>query len=98
MPVTLSVRNVPDALAERLRARAKRNHRSVQGELMALLEDATTGFGNAGLREEGREFRNEKSADQPKQSLNEVAAGVRKLGLPRRSEAVQMIREDRDKR
>ena len=38
MPVNLSVKNVPDDLAERLRERAKRNHRSLQGELMAILD------------------------------------------------------------
>lgn len=41
MAVTLSVKNVPEKLAERLRQRAARNHRSLQGELMAILEDAT---------------------------------------------------------
>ncbi len=40
MAVTLSVKNVPEKLAERLRQRAARNHRSLQGELMAILEDA----------------------------------------------------------
>ena len=40
MAVNLSVKNVPDALAARLRARAERNHRSLQGELMAILEAA----------------------------------------------------------
>lgn len=40
MAVTLSVKNVPENLAERLRQRAARNHRSLQGELMAILEDA----------------------------------------------------------
>lgn len=38
MPVTLSIKNVPDDLAARLRERAKRNHRSLQGELLAMLE------------------------------------------------------------
>ena len=38
MPVNLSIKNVPDDLAERLRERAKRNHRSLQGELMDMLE------------------------------------------------------------
>lgn len=38
MPVNLSIKNVPDDLAERLRERAKRNHRSLQGELLAMLE------------------------------------------------------------
>jgi antitoxin FitA len=40
MPVTLSIKNVPDELAERLRERATRHHRSLQGELMAIIEDA----------------------------------------------------------
>lgn len=40
MPVTLSVKNVPAKLAENLRQRAARNHRSLQGELMAILEEA----------------------------------------------------------
>lgn len=35
--VTLSVKNVPKDLARRLRARAARNHRSLQGELLAIL-------------------------------------------------------------
>jgi plasmid stability protein len=36
----LSVKDVPDDLAERLRQRAARNHRSLQGELMAIIERA----------------------------------------------------------
>lgn len=38
--VTLSVKNVPVDLARRLKARAERNHRSLQGELHAILEQA----------------------------------------------------------
>lgn len=40
MPVNLSVKNVPDDLAARLREAAARNHRSLQGHLMAILEEA----------------------------------------------------------
>jgi len=40
MPVTLTVKNVPTALAERLRQRAASHHRSLQDELLALLEAA----------------------------------------------------------
>ena len=40
MPVNLSIKNVPDDLAERLRERAKRSHRSLQGELMVILGEA----------------------------------------------------------
>ena len=36
MPVNLSVKNVPDALAQRLRERAHRNRRSLQRELREL--------------------------------------------------------------
>lgn len=43
MPVNLSIKNVPDRLADRLRERAHRAHRSLQGELMAILENAVYG-------------------------------------------------------
>lgn len=38
MPVTLTIKNVPDELAHKLRALATRHHRSLQGELMYSLE------------------------------------------------------------
>lgn len=40
MTVTLSIKSVPGELAARLRERAERNHRSLQGELMAIIEGA----------------------------------------------------------
>jgi antitoxin FitA len=40
MPVNLSIKSVPDHIAERLRARAAQHHRSIQGELMAILEES----------------------------------------------------------
>jgi plasmid stability protein len=40
VPVDLSIKRVPDAVAERLRERARQNHRSLQGELLAILEEA----------------------------------------------------------
>ena len=42
MSVNLSIKNVPEELAERLRLRAAASHRSMQGELMAILEEALT--------------------------------------------------------
>ena len=42
MPVNFSVKGVPDELAARLRERAAANHRSLQGELMAILHEATS--------------------------------------------------------
>lgn len=38
--VTLSVKQVPVDLARRLKQRAAQNHRSLQGELLAILTDA----------------------------------------------------------
>jgi antitoxin FitA len=40
MPVALSIKNAPDDVVERLRARAASNHRSLQGELLAIIEAA----------------------------------------------------------
>jgi len=39
MSVNLSIKNVPEPLVERLRERAERHHRSMQGELLAILEE-----------------------------------------------------------
>ena len=40
MPVNLSIKNAPDDVVKRLRERAERNHRSLQGELLAIIEEA----------------------------------------------------------
>lgn len=42
MSVTVSVENVPEELAAKLEQRAKRFHRSLQGELMVILERAAS--------------------------------------------------------
>jgi len=40
MPVNLSIKDVPDHLADKIRRRAAVHHRSLQGELMAILEQS----------------------------------------------------------
>jgi plasmid stability protein len=40
MPVNLSIKSVPDEIAEKLRRQAERHHRSLQGELMSILEQS----------------------------------------------------------
>jgi antitoxin FitA len=42
---SLSIKNVPDDALRRLRARAERNHRSLQQELLAIVEAAAYGEG-----------------------------------------------------
>ena len=40
--MNLSIKNVPEVLAEQLRLRARRNHRSLQGELLSILEQTVS--------------------------------------------------------
>jgi plasmid stability protein len=40
MPVNLSIKNAPDHIVQRLKQRAERHHRSLQGELLAIIEAA----------------------------------------------------------
>jgi plasmid stability protein len=40
MPINLSIKNVPDELAAQVKKRAAKNHRSLQGELVAIIESA----------------------------------------------------------
>ena len=40
MPVNLSIKNAPEDVVQRLRERAERHHRSLQGELLAIIEAA----------------------------------------------------------
>lgn len=42
----LSIKDVPEPWAQALRQRAERNHRSLQGELMSLIEQAVSGPSN----------------------------------------------------
>lgn len=44
----LSVKDVPEAWAQALRERAARNHRSLQGELMALIQRAVEPLASTG--------------------------------------------------
>jgi plasmid stability protein len=44
---TISIKDVPDLWADALRQRAARNHRSLQGELMAIIEVSLAGVSQA---------------------------------------------------
>jgi plasmid stability protein len=77
MPVNLSIKNVPDEVAQRLRARARRRNRSLQGELMTILKEAV---GEESL------------------TVGQLAARLKQLGLRTESDAVEIVRGDRDGR
>ena len=51
MPVNLSIKNAPDGMVRQLRLRAKRHHRSLQGEMMAILEAAVQAPRQIGIAE-----------------------------------------------
>lgn len=39
---SLSIKKVPEQILARIRERARRNHRSLQGELLAILEETVS--------------------------------------------------------
>jgi plasmid stability protein len=89
MSVNLSVKNVPEALADRLRRRAERNRRSLQKELLSILEAAADERGvSAAL------------APSPPTSLSieEVAERARRLFPRGTRSSVEVIRAMRDGR
>ena len=98
MPVNLSIKEVPDALADRLRARAERHHRSLQGELMAIIEAAATT--ESDLRAQSQRFAPVMRQTNRK-SIEEIAAAHRmRFPAPITTGplAVDIIRDDRDSR
>jgi plasmid stability protein len=95
----LSIKNVPDELLNKLRERAARHHRSIQGELMALLvaavEPAASGVGPPALHEDPR-FRRTGT-----RSVEEIAAEHRKRWkkpFDQGPSGTDIIRSDRDAR
>jgi plasmid stability protein len=108
MPVTFTIKEIPDRLARQLRERAAAHHRSLQGELMALLEAAVREPpGEA--REPSpppyateRKRRATRRAEPPaygrKLTLAELWERSRRLGRGSPSESTEIIRRLRDER
>lgn len=89
----LSIKNVPDSLLEKLRERAARHHRSIQGELMALISAAVEPTGNesepSSMRRSGT------------RRIEQIAVEHRtrwKKPFDKGPRAVDLIRADRDAR
>jgi len=94
----LSIKNVPDEVLDKLRERASQHHRSIQGELMALLSAALESQATA--RPAGTQ-------EVPKlrrsgtRRIEEIAAEHRehvKKPVKRGPLAVDLIRAERDAR
>ena len=91
MPVNLSVKNVPDELAERLRRRASANRRSLQRELLSILE-AAAGAGGMPRVVGGPE------GPRDTITIEELAEITDKLFPNGTSSSVEFIRRMRDRR
>ena len=88
MAVNLSVKNVPDELAELLRRRAVNNRRSLQRELLSILEAAV----GRGPTTRGTE------ATRDVITVNELAEISRKLFPEGTESSVAYLRQMRDSR
>ena len=81
----LSIKDVPEAWAEALRQRASRSHRSLQGELMAIIERA--------IHEPGAAAQDSAAAPFPKSAQTGVI-GFDRFGHPivrRGSKTIEQI-------
>ncbi len=99
MPVNLSIKDVPDALADRLRARAQRHHRSLQGELMAIIEQAAAEEPELRTASQGQPVVD--MFPRGKKTIEQIAAAHRvRFPEPIRDGpmAVDIIRAERDSR
>ncbi|KAF0103217.1 MAG: hypothetical protein FD187_449 [bacterium] len=89
----LSIKSVPEELAESLRQRAARNHRSLQGELMAILEAAVA----EAAAPSTSQITAERTASRP--SFSEAASAFRQrfsTPLGEKLDSTAIVREMRD--
>jgi plasmid stability protein len=101
MPVTLTIKHVPDDLAEKLRRRAASRHRSLQGELMVILGEAVASTASATEPESAysvKRPRKEPRAHGRRLSLAELWERSRRLGSKSPSESAAIVRALRDER
>jgi len=108
MPVTLTIKEVPDRVADRLRQRAAASHRSLQGELMAILEQALAQDAWQARQQEPPPYAAEPGAKRAKptavpvhgkrMSLSELWERSRRLGPPSKTESAEIVRKLRDER
>lgn len=93
----LSIKDVPEDVAEALRQRASRNHRSLQGELMVIIQQAVQAGSAAAHGSDTRSFEGVRGTrnieDFARESLVLYPEPIREGPL-----GVDIIRADRDSR
>lgn len=93
----LSIRDVPEAVTEHLRQRAARHHRSLQGELMAILESAVA----ADLQATATQPAQTRPVTTPRRSLADLLRTMRErtgVDVATPSTSTAIVREMRDSR
>jgi hypothetical protein len=112
MPITLTIKQVPDVLAAALRRRAEGNRRSQQRELLLILERALGESPDAGLpgirepvagyatgkKRAARAATVKRPQSSGRLSLKELWQRARTIGAPMPGESTDIIRRDRDAR
>ncbi len=108
MPVTLTIKQVPDQLAAELRQRAAANHRSLQKELLLIMERAATESHTATAEPAPPAYHIAPARRAQKARAGKPATGrlslealwqrARQLGAPMLAESADLIRRDRDTR
>lgn len=109
----LSIKDVPEDWAEALRQRAARNHRSLQGELMAIIEQAVRqetdvvppaarAIGSAsGVRTSSLDRRGWPIVHHGTKTVAQVAEALKAsypMPINPGPSSIELIREDRDSR
>lgn len=98
----LSIKDVPEAWAEILRQRAQANHRSLQGELMAMVESVVQQGAQGGAPPTGATAPAARRPDSP--GLLQVEAWMEGLRAQHpqpilgQVSSVDLIRQERDRR
>jgi hypothetical protein len=111
MPLTLTIKQVPEEIAEALRRRAEANHRSQQRELLLILERAVTHTPTPGLHlaepapasygsraSASKASKGARGTASGKLTLDQLWQRARKLGATMPDESTDIIRRDRDAR
>jgi plasmid stability protein len=101
MPVTLTIKQVPEGLAQKLRDRAAASHRSLQGELMLILNEAVTATGEVSEPDTpASEVKRQKKVaiHGRRLTLRELWERARRLGSKSPSESAAIVRALRDER
>lgn len=107
MPVTLTIKQVPDRIADQLRSRAAASHRSLQGELMAILEESVLQSAAQARQPEPPAYVAKRTSRRVSRkvpvhggrlTLGELWERSRRLGPKSKSESAAIVRALRDER